>query len=71
MGIEKLVLQCKLKGTSPRIAKTILSKKKRVQRLTVYLLLFYYYCIQNTVVLAEGVMDRSTEQNRESKNSAT
>jgi len=70
MGIEKLVLQCKLKGTSPRIAKTIL-RKKRVQRLTVYLLLLYYYSIQNTVVLAEGVMDRSTEQNRESKNSAT
>ena len=54
MGIDKLVLQCKWKGTSPGIAKTILRKKKRVQRLTLYLLLLYYYSIQNTVVLAEG-----------------
>lgn len=70
MGIDKLVLQCKWKGTSCRTAKTILTKK-RVPGLILYLLLLYYYSIQNTVVLAEGMMDRSTEQKSESKNNAT
>ena len=40
MGIDKLVLQCKWKGTSHRTAKTILTKK-RVPGLTLYLLLLY------------------------------
>ena len=72
VGIDKIILKPKWKGKGTRIANTISRKENKVGGLTLsHFKTYYIATIIKTVILAEGQIHRSMEQNREYRRRTT
>ena len=72
VGIDKIILQLQWKGQGTRIANTISKKENTVGGLTLsHFKTYYIATIIKTVILAEGQIHRSVEQNREYRRRTT